>query len=231
MTAPAACEAESTATRSSRPRRASFHRVEAGDRAGLEAEIRALSERGDRDGAATLAVRSYGPELYGFLLALHTSRGDASDCFSQLCEVLWRKLPEFTWEHTLRSWAYAVARQVTRTHKRNAGRRLRREAPGEESAIEAVAEAVRTATSPFLQTEKRKRLQALRDELPEDDRMLLILRVDRKLEWIEIARVLSGEEAATDEASLKREAARLRKRFQIVKDRLREMAKREGLTG
>jgi RNA polymerase sigma-70 factor (ECF subfamily) len=34
-----------------------------------------------------------------------------------------------------------------------------------------------------------------------------------------------------DDALLKREAARLRKRFQIVKDRLREMAKREGLVG
>jgi RNA polymerase sigma-70 factor (ECF subfamily) len=205
--------------------------VDAVDRASLEADIRALCERGDQDGAATLAVRSYGPELFGFLLALHTSRGDASDCFSQLCEILWRKLPEFTWEHTLRTWAYAIARGVSRTHKRNAGRRLRRETPGQDSAIEAVAQAVRTGTLPFLQTEKRNRLQALRDELPEEDRMLLILRVDRRLEWIEIARVLAGDEGPEDDASLKREAARLRKRFQIVKDRLRDMAKREGLVG
>jgi len=208
-----------------------FLAVDAVDRASLEREVRASCERGDRDGAATLAVRSYGPELFGFLLALHTSRGDASDCFSQVCEILWRKLPEFTWEHSLRTWAYAVARGVSRTHKRNAGRRLRREAPGEESVIEAVAQAVRTGTLPFLQTDKRTRLQALRDELPEEDRMLLILRVDRRLEWVEIARVLAGDDVPADDASLKREAARLRKRFQLVKDRLREMAKREGLVG
>lgn len=164
--------------------------------------------------AVDRAVRSYGPELFGFLLALNTSRGDASDCFSQLCEILWRKVPEFTWEHTTRTWAYAIARGVLRTHKRNAGRRLRREAPGQDSAIEAVAETVRTGTLPFLETEKRNRLQALRDELPEEDRMLLILRVDRRLEWTEIARVLAGDDEPVDEGALKREAARLGKRFQ-----------------
>ena len=61
--------------------------------------------------------------------------------------------------------------------------------------------------------------------------MLLILRVDRRLEWVEIARVLAGDDGLVDDTSLKREAARLRKRFQIVKDRLRDMAKREGLVG
>jgi RNA polymerase sigma-70 factor (ECF subfamily) len=206
--------------------------VDAVDRASVEREVRALCERGDQDAAATLAVRAYGPELFGFLLAMHASRGDASDCFSQVCESLWRQLPAFDWDHTLRTWAYAIARGVSRTHKRNAGRRLRREAPGEQSAIEAVAQAVRTETLPFLKTEKRNRLQALRDELPEEDRMLLILRIDRRLEWVEIARVLGGgDDGPADEAALKREAARLRKRFQIVKDRLREMAKREGLVG
>jgi hypothetical protein len=35
---------------------------------------------------------------------------------------------------------------------------------------------------------------------------------------------------ALDDAALKRESARLRQRFQSVKERLREMAKREGLT-
>lgn len=205
--------------------------MDAVDRDSVEREVRALSESGQRDAAATVAVRSYGPELFGFLLAFHHSRGEANDCFSEVCEILWRKLPEFTWEHTLRSWSYAIARNVSRTHRRDAGRRRHREVSGGESTIEAVAQAVRTGTLPFLQTEKRTRLQALREELPEEDRMLLILRVDRRLEWIEIARVLTGDDGNADETSLKREAARLRKRFQIVKDRLRDLAKREGLVG
>jgi RNA polymerase sigma-70 factor (ECF subfamily) len=97
------------------------------------------------------------------------------------------------------------------------------------SAFEKIAHAVRTETLSFLQTQKRNRLQSLREELPPDDRTLLILRVDRHLEWPELARVLAGDDVPLDEASLKREAARLRKRYQIVKDRLRDLAKREGL--
>ena len=36
-------------------------------------------------------------------------------------------------------------------------------------------------------------------------------------------------DAPLDDAALAREAARLRKRFQLLKDRLREQAKKEGL--
>jgi RNA polymerase sigma-70 factor (ECF subfamily) len=111
-------------------------------------------------------------------------------------------------------------------------RRRKREAPASPSAIEAVAVAVRSDTFAFLRTSKRTRLQAIRDQLPEEDRALLILRVDRKLEWNELAHVLAegaGSETL-DAVAVAREAARLRKRFQLVKDRLREMARRAGLT-
>ena len=84
-------------------------------------------------------------------------------------------------------------------------------------------QAVRTETRSFLRTNARTRLEEVRDELPEADRALLVLRVDRGLEWAELARVfLEGEGSVTDAAGLTREAARLRKRFQLVKERLRE---------
>jgi len=108
---------------------------------------------------------------------------------------------------------------------------------GSSAALEEVAAAVRTETLGFLRTEKRTRLQALRDTLPEEDRMLLVLRVDRNLEWNELARVLAGEGQEGDggtplaDAEVTREAARLRKRFQLLKEKLREMAKGEGLIG
>ena len=84
---------------------------------------------------------------------------------------------------------------------------------------------------PQAERDSRFALVALRDGLPDEDRMLLVLRVDRGLAWNDLARILSEEEGdrATDDASLAKEAARLRKRFQLVKERLREMAKREGL--
>jgi RNA polymerase sigma-70 factor (ECF subfamily) len=204
--------------------------VDRQDRDRLERQVRSLCERGDPSAAATLAIRGYGPELLGFLVAVHRGEPEATECFSEVCEILWRGLPGFAWESSLRTWAYAVARNVSRTRRRDAARRDRRAAGGD-SMLEGVAQAVRTETLSYLRTEKRSRLVALRDRLPEEDRMLLVLRVDRKLEWNELARVLGSKAGAggPDSATLAREAARLRKRFQLVKDRLRELARREKL--
>lgn len=49
-----------------------------------------------------------------------------------------------------------------------------------------------------------------------------MLRVDRELEWDEVAAVLSAEGAPV-------EAATLRKRFERLKDKLAERARQEGL--
>jgi RNA polymerase sigma-70 factor (ECF subfamily) len=197
----------------------------------LEESIRARCGTGDYDGAAAAAIRGYGPELLGFLVGVQASEVDGSDAFAEVCEILWRKLPAFAWESTLRTWAYGIAKNVSRTFRRDTARRRRRENPVGESAIEDVIRLVRTDTLTFLRTQQKTRLLALRDTLDEDDRMLLILRVDRGLEWNELVRVLADpdEGRAEDPAFVKKEAARLRKRFQLLKEKLREAAKREGL--
>jgi hypothetical protein len=67
---------------------------------------------------------------------------------------------------------------------------------------------------------KRTQLAQLRDELPIDDRSLLILRVDRTLSWRDIALAFADHPEALSEAELEREVGRLRKRFQLIKGRL-----------
>lgn len=191
----------------------------------VEADLRDRWRRGDYDGAATLALRTYGGEIFTFLLAVHRDEADASDVFARFAETLWKGLPSFAWSSTLRTWAYGIARNVSRTWRRDDARRKRRLPRGPESQLENVAAAVRTETISFLRTEKRTRLQALRDALSPEDRMLLVLRVDRGLPWSDLARVL-GE---TEDTDLAKTAARLRKRFQSVKERLRDMARRQGL--
>ena len=52
-----------------------------------------------------------------------------------------------------------------------------------------------------------------------DDQTLLILRIDRALPWIDIARVMTDE---PDEPDLSRHAAALRKRFERLKQRIRD---------
>jgi RNA polymerase sigma-70 factor (ECF subfamily) len=79
-----------------------------------------------------------------------------------------------------------------------------------------------------LRTERRVALLQLSDELAADDRLLIVLRVDRGLAWQEVARVFLEKEAP-DDTEVNRESARLRKRFQIVRERLRDEARARGL--
>jgi RNA polymerase sigma-70 factor (ECF subfamily) len=88
-------------------------------------------------------------------------------------------------------------------------------------------EAVRTATRSALGTENRSKLVRLREELTVEDRTLLVLRVDRKLEFSEIALAFATNLDTFTDEDKKRESARLRKRFQLVKQQLVSRARKE----
>ncbi len=87
----------------------------------------------------------------------------------------------------------------------------------ETTELSAIEQQVRTETRPYLRTEAKSKLEELRDALAPDDRMLLVLRLDKGLEWKDVARVMLGDDADGGAAALTREAQRLRKRFQLVK--------------
>jgi serine/threonine-protein kinase len=190
--------------------------------------IRAALQAGDIVTAVNTAVGQLGAEVLRYL-ASHLGDPDlADDAFSSFCERLWSALPRFGWRCSLRTWAYVIARRVLADVRRSEGRRQRRENPLTETHVSVVAEQVRTATLPLLRTEVRSALAQLRDELPHKDKMLLILRIDRGLAWEDLARVFLENDAPQEEA-LRRESARLRKRFQLIKARLRDRAKAAGL--
>jgi RNA polymerase sigma-70 factor (ECF subfamily) len=74
-------------------------------RARLETQVRSLFDRGDHAAAATAVLRGYGPELLGFLSAVHRDETAASDAFAEMSEAVWRSLPRFAWESSVRTWA------------------------------------------------------------------------------------------------------------------------------
>lgn len=205
--------------------------MQAGQRDDLEREIQALRDAGQLEGAATAAVRGYGPEILHFLAALHRAETETSEVYSLFLEGLWRGLSSFAGESSFRTWVYAIARRCSLRYRRDEGRRAARlEALPESTALWAIAEQVRTETLSFLRTEGRNRFAELRQSLPPEDRALLILRVDRRLGWADLARAMHEDEAvALTPVALKREAARLRKRYQLVKARLLELGRSEGL--
>src|SRR5689334_6338167 len=86
----------------------------------IEAELRALHTRGDFEAVVTLALRRYGPEVLGFLMAVRRDAQAASECFSQFCEDLWTGVPRFEWGSSFRTWAYVLARHAMVRHAKDA---------------------------------------------------------------------------------------------------------------
>jgi RNA polymerase sigma-70 factor (ECF subfamily) len=193
-----------------------------------ETPIRAAFDRGDLRTAATLALEYYGGEILSFLGAYLRSDEDAHEVFANFAENLWKGLPGFEWRNTLRAWAYTLARHAAIRHRTAAHRKPGRNIPLSRAAeMSNIVDDIRSRTAMHLRTETKSKMRELRERLPADDQTLIILRVDRNMSWAELAVVLG--ETAEGDADTKKVEARLRKRFQTVKDRLRDMAREAGL--
>lgn len=192
----------------------------------IEDEARALVAAGRLEPAVAAIVRGYGPELLTYLVAVARSETDGSDAFSEAIVDVWRGLPTFRWESSLRTWCYTVARRALARLYRAPARRRQVALASEE--LEALVAEVRTQTATAARTDAKDGLRALREELTPDEQTILILRVDRNLPWRDVARILADDEAPS-EAVLVRRAAALRKRFEAIKATLRDKARTAGL--
>jgi RNA polymerase sigma-70 factor (ECF subfamily) len=184
----------------------------------IEGAVAADAAAGRMREAAETAIRAYGPAIFRYLLALMRDRATAEDVFGVFCEDLWRGLPGFRWESSLKTWAYKLAWHAAQRHRRSDRKRTRRLATSE---ISAIAAEVRSSTAPHARTSAKDRLAAVRRRLSLEEQTLLTLRIDRRLSWDEVAEVLSTADLAVD-------AAVLRKRFERLKDRLKVLMDRAG---
>jgi RNA polymerase sigma-70 factor (ECF subfamily) len=201
-----------------------------------EAIIRAAFDQGDLQRAASLLLDAYGAEILHFLRSRLRDTELASEVFGDFTEDLWRGLAGFRWACSARAWAYTLARHAASRVIRQTRRRGKRSVPlSRAGPLSEIAERVRSQTALPLATEPRERFVELRRSLPELEQTLLMLRVNRELPWLDIARILAsgpldGVMSLPPEV-LNAEATRLRKRFQKAKEKLRKLAAEAGLLG
>jgi RNA polymerase sigma-70 factor (ECF subfamily) len=184
--------------------------------------IRAQLAAGDLRGAATATLRLYGAEIYGFLKAMARDDDLGAEAFAQLGEDLWRGLPSFRGDGPLRAWCYSLARNALHRLRRDPRRKRERNVALSSADVADLAAEIRSATAVHQRTAVKDDLRAVRESLDPDDHELLILRLDRKMSWKDIARVQDGDLA---DAALTARAAALRKRFERVKATIRERIK------
>jgi RNA polymerase sigma factor (sigma-70 family) len=183
----------------------------------LDERVRAALNAGDVRAATTLVLRELGPEVLAFLSGV-LGDDDGDEVFARLSERLWRSLAGFQGRCSLRTWTYILARHEIGRYRRG----TRKHADGRVpiSELEDVLEDVPSRFRTTLVAERLGALAKLRDELPVDDRTLLILRVDRELSWEDIALAFAPDPERFSDEDRKRESVRLRKRFQLIEQRL-----------
>lgn len=188
----------------------------------VEAELRAHVTGGNLDLATSRAIAAYGPELLGFLRAIAKNDDLAADAFAIASEQLWKNLAKFRWEAQVRTWFYQLGRNALHQLRVDPKRRAERNLPL--SVITSIQDVRRETTPLHQRTTGKEALRQMRESLDPEDHELLILRLDRDMSWKDIARAFGAEGAAVEAR-----AAALRKRFERVKEQLREMAAERGI--
>lgn len=200
----------------------------------LDQSVRDRVEAGDLRRAVELVVARLGSSIHGYLRTLLTE-DEADEAYSEFQENVMKGLPSFRWECPVRAWAHRIAFHAAGRIWRRPGRRLEEPLPSSLSKLGPGSGGPEPGMSG-----RHAGLALLRASLSVEDQTLLTLRIDRELEWEEIAAVLgdgSGDDAETppgtpgsgDRESCSRKAAALRKRYERLTRRLREEARHHGL--
>lgn len=180
--------------------------------------IRQLVAAGDSRTAASEAIRLLGPQVLRYLRSILHDEDDVEDAFSTFAEAVWRGLPRFRWESSLRTWSFRLAWHAALAIRSEAWRRRRQHLATSEAS--KIADEVRTKS--FARVERQqKAVERLVAGLSVEEQSLFALRVGQGLSWREIAEVLEKGERI--------DAATVAKRFSRLKNRLGQLAREQRL--
>lgn len=188
-------------------------------RTAAEERIASALGRANVDRAATEAIRAYGPEILRYALSLCRDRADAADVFAEFAARLWKALPAFRGATTVRAFAYRIVRNAAADFYSDGYRRRR--ATLSSGMVSRLAQSVATSSKAALERDAA-RLAKIRSLFTEEEETLLLLRIDRGLSWEEVADVLTADGRAPT-------AAALRKRFERLKAKIADQARKAGL--
>ena len=134
-------------------------------------------------------MEAHGEELLGYLCRVLHSEDTGREVFAALCEAIVSGIARYRGEASLRAYVYGVAWNLIRRHRRRASTRRKRETQVDTmSPFSAPPEHTRTPL--WQRTSARDRLSLARAQLSDEELTLLVLRVDRRMSWDEVASII-----------------------------------------
>ena len=180
-----------------------------------KAAVMALYGDGENDGQD-----GHGHHIYAWLRGVMKDDHDADEVFNEFFLAVFEDIGSYRGDGPLKSWLYRVARNTAHTFWRN--RNQRREVPL--GVDDEVIQKARTSTKEWKKSTVKDAFQLLRLELSEEEQTLLILRVDRDMDWEDVARVFIDVNESTPSDALPKEVNRLKQQFSRVKKKLKKLA-------
>jgi DNA-directed RNA polymerase specialized sigma24 family protein len=172
----------------------------------VDAQVRDLLDRGQASTAASVLLDKLGADVFGFLVGVLGDTRRARAAYAGLVARVTAELPAFRGKCSSRVWLYSLARRELDDRRTRAKR----------------AEPTRSGdTGVWRQAGMLAVIGAVRRALSEEERELLILRVDRLLDWQSLAITQLGEAAAR--AAIAREANTLRRRLDTLLERIESL--------
>jgi len=172
----------------------------------FDARVRELVERHDVTAAVELLLEVHGPDLFGLLAGVLEDGSGARATYRAVAKRVAEELASFQWNWSAKIWLYSLAhRELHGRRAQTTGLRVERELDTEvwrNAGLSAVIKAVRRT-------------------LTEEERELLILRVDRKLDWHSLAATRLG--GAASPSAIEGEARLLRARMKGLFDRVERL--------
>ena len=148
----------------------------------LKAEVRRAA-RGDEDSAALLFDHYY-PRVYRYVFAKLRNHQDAEDVAAETFARVLRRLDRFKWKGSgFEAWLFRIASNLVIDHYRAGGR----EELGEMSDTRPADQ--RTPEETIVATEVTAEMAALIDDLPPDQREVVLLRFSGGLDGEAIAKL------------------------------------------
>lgn len=175
----------------------------------------------------------YHGAVYNFFANRGFSKEESRDLAQETFLEAFRSLPSFRGEASFETWLFAIAKNVWRLELR---RRSRNKRNGEELSLEEIAECrqipaaggtggpsdVEPPLDRFLGKERALLLRSAVDDLPEQMRNCLMLRLVQELKYNEIATLLQIS-PGTVKSQLFEARSRLRKRLSELLDEIVEI--------
>ena len=164
-------------------------------------EIIAGAQRGQH-GAFDKLVEEYAPRLYGFAYRYTGSAPDAEDIAQEVFLKLVRFIGAYSHEQHFEAWLFRIAMNVIRDRSRKTGRRIQTESLESVSylsdgdldaeANDPVDASSRSETSSATNPEDSQRLHGYINQLPEPERMVILLRHYADLSFAEISNMMDA---------------------------------------